>query len=511
MTAVEPTPMSAGRRLIVTVGVMVATLMQVLDTTIANVAMPHMQATLSATQESVAWVLTSYILASAIATPLAGWLDDRLGRRTLFTICAGGFTIASALCGAAPSLTAMVAARVLQGLFGAMLMPLSQAVLLDVYPVEKRAQAITLWSMTTMLGPIMGPILGGVITQSFNWRWVFYVNIPFGLFATVVLWLLLPSGRSMTRRFDMFGFALLATGLASMQLLLDRGTQKDWFDSTEIIIEAGVAVGAVWMFVVHTLTARAPLLPRALFRDRNFLIANSLTLIIFGVTYSSQALMAPMLQQLMHYNTTQAGTLMAPRGLGVLISIMISGRLSGIVENRIQIAFGLICLIVGQGMASNFDLMMEGKTVALASFVGGLGNGFVMMPLTMIVFLGLSPALRTDGAALVGLIRNLAGSISIAVGGALAAHSVQVVHSELGEHITMQSMPMLDPRLVEQAGHVGGMAAALVDAEVNRQALMIAYINDFRLTMWIGMIVLPLVLIIRPVRARGEVPTPVME
>jgi DHA2 family multidrug resistance protein len=504
-------PMAPGRRLVVTIGVMVATMMQVLDTTIANVALPHMQATLSATMEQVAWVLTSYILASAVMTPLTGWLDDRLGRRALFTICAGGFTIASALCGAAPTLTAMVAARVLQGLFGALLMPLSQAVLLDIYPVEKRAKAITLWSMTTMIGPIMGPILGGWITQNFTWRWVFYVNIPFGVFSTAVLWWLLPTGRAASRRFDLFGFALLATALASLQLLLDRGTQKDWFDSTEILIETGLAVSALWMFVVHTITAPAPLLPRALFRDRNFIIANGLTLIIFGVTYSSQALMAPMLQQLLHYDTTQAGTLMAPRGLGVLVSIIVSGRLSGLVDNRIQIAFGLLCLIAGQSMASDFTIMMEGKTVALAGFVAGLGNGFVMMPLTMIVFLSLGPTLRTDASALVGLVRNLAGSIAIAVGGAMAAHSVQVAHAEIGEHVTAQSMPMLDPRLVEQAGHAGGMAAALVDAEVNRQALMIAYINDFRLMMWVAILILPLVVIIRPVRARGAAPTPIME
>jgi DHA2 family multidrug resistance protein len=400
---------------------------------------------------------------------------------------------------------------VLQGRFGALLMPLSQAVLLDIYPAEKRAQAISLWSMTTMIGPIMGPILGGWITQNFSWRWVFYVNIPFGLFSTAALWLLLPAGRAGTRRFDMFGFALLATALASMQLLLDRGTQKDWFDSTEIIIEAGLALSTFWMFVVHTITARAPLLPRALFRDRNFIIANGLTLIIFGVTYASQALMAPMLQQLLHYDTTQAGTLMAPRGIGVLLSIVISGRLSGLVDNRIQIAFGLLCLIAGQSMASGFDIMMEGRTVALAGFVGGLGNGFVMMPLTMIVFVSLGPKLRTDASALVGLVRNLAGSVAIALGGAVAAHSVQVAHAEIGEHVTMQRMPMLDPQLVGQTGRVGGMAAAMVDAEVNRQALMIAYINDFRLMMWIAVLILPLVVIIRPVRARGEAPTPIME
>jgi DHA2 family multidrug resistance protein len=490
---------------------MTATMMQVLDTTIANVAMPHMQATLSATQEQVAWVLTSYILASAVATPLTGWVEDRIGRRTLFSLCAGGFTLSSALCGAAPTLTFMVAARVSQGLFGALLMPLSQAVVLDIYPPEKRAQAIGVWSMTTMIGPIMGPILGGWLTDALNWRWVFYINVPFGIPCSLALWLLLPTGKARSRLFDMAGYAMLATAIAALQLMLDRGTQLDWFDSNEIVIEAGLAIGAFWMFVVHTMTARAPLIPRALFADRNFMISAGLTLIVFGVSYSSQALMAPMLQQLLHYDTAQAGTLMAPRGIGVLIAIPIVGRLNSRVDSRVTMGTGLALLVAAQFLMSGFDVVMDRGPIVTAGFVQGLGNGLVIMPLTMTVFLTIPARLRTDAAAMVGLIRNLAGSIAIAIGGAFAAHSVQVVHAELGEHVTQQTMPILDPRLVDSLGHYGGMAAAMVDAEVNRQALMIAYINDFRMMMWVGILVMPLLFLFRPGKGMSDAPPPVME
>ncbi len=503
--------MSPVGRLALTIAVMTATMMQVLDTTIANVAMPHMQATLSSTREQVAWVLTSYILASAVATPLTGWVEDRIGRRALFTICVGGFTLASALCGAAPTLTFMVAARVAQGLFGALLMPLSQAVVLDIYPPEKRAEAIGLWSMTTMIGPIMGPILGGWLTDALNWRWVFYVNVPFGIPCTIALWLFLPSGKARTRSFDMAGFAMLATAIAALQLLLDRGTQLDWFDSREIVIEAGLAAGAVWMFIVHTITARAPLIPRALFADRNFMISSGLTLIVFGVSYSSQALIAPMLQQLLHYDTAQAGTLMAPRGIGVLTAIFIASRLINRIDSRIIMASGLACLIGAQFMMSGFDIVMDRGPIVLAGFVHGLGNGLVIMPLTMTVFITIPARLTTDAAAMIGLVRNLAGSISIAIGGAFAAYSLQVAHSEIGAHVTEQTMPVLYPPLVDQLGHAGGMAAAMVDAEVNRQALMIAYLNDFRLMMWVAICVLPLIFLFRPGKTHGDTPPVVME
>jgi DHA2 family multidrug resistance protein len=491
---------------LITASAMLAMFMQTLDSTIANVALPHMQAALGASRESVTWVLTSYIVAAAIATPLLGSLDNWLGRRNLFTLCVGGFTAASALCGAAPTLPVMVAARVLQGLFGALLMPLSQSVMLDIYPIETRARAMTIWSMGTMIGPISGPIVGGWITDSFNWRWIFYVNVPIGITCALALWLLLAPGKGASRRFDMFGFALLATAVASLQLMLDRGTQLDWFDSTEIILEAGLAIATFWMFLVHTMTASTPLLPRALFRDRNFVSTNILGIAIIGMMYASQALMAPMLQELLHYNTRQAGTLMMPRGASMTIAMIIGGRLSNRVDPRIVIAVGIFFVIAAQSVMSGFDVVTDSRPIIVAGILQGMGIGLPAIPMMMITFSTLQAAIRTDATAIFGLIRNLSGSVAIAISGALIARNVQVSHSELGAHVTMQSMPVLDPRVIEPAGHAGGMIAALVDAEVNRQALMIAYLNDFRLMMWVSILILPLVILFRPGRSPGDLP-----
>jgi len=496
------------RRLVLSIFVMSATLMQVLDTTIANVALPHMQATLSATQEQVAWVLTSYILASAVATPLTGWLENRLGRRAVFTIAVGGFTIASALCGGAPTLTAMVAARALQGLFGALLLPLSQAAMLDIYPVEKRATAITIWSMGSMIGPISGPVLGGIITESFNWRWIFYVNVPFGIACTVALWLMLEPGKAAARKFDAFGYIMLAISFAAFQLMLDRGTQKDWFDSTEIVIEAAVAASAIWMFVIHSLTTRNPLIPRALYRDRNFMMGTGLTIFIVAVMYSSQALIAPMLQQLLNYSTKQAGMLMMPRGIGTMMSMLIAGRLMNRVDIRILMLTGLTTLGTAQYVMTGYDIVMDSFPIMLAGFLQGAGMGLVVVPLTMVAYATLPSAVRTDATAVFAMTRNLSASVAIAAMGALFAHNVQMIHAEVGTHVTEMNMPVLDGRLIQQLGHAGGMVAAMVDAEVNRQALMIAYIDDFWLMMWGAAAAMPFVLMLRPRKPGKEEPAP---
>ncbi|MCY7397696.1 MAG: DHA2 family efflux MFS transporter permease subunit, partial [Sphingomonas bacterium] len=258
------------RRMLVTIAVMLAVLIQVLDTTIANVALPHMQASLGATQESINWVLTSYIVAAAIALPISGWLADKIGRKRLLVLSVIGFTIASFLCAIAQSLTEMVAFRVIQGVTGAFLVPLAQATLFDINPREKHAQAMALFGGGIMIGPILGPVLGGWLTDSFNWRWVFLVNLPIGAIATVMLLRFLPKTELNFRKFDLFGFALLGLALGSLQLMLDRGQQLDWFESTEIWIEAGLCVAAFWMFVVHTMTAREPLFERSMLADRNF-------------------------------------------------------------------------------------------------------------------------------------------------------------------------------------------------------------------------------------------------
>jgi multidrug resistance protein len=334
-------PLPPAERIIVTIGVMMAVLLQVLDTTIANVALPHMQASLSATQESINWVLTSYIVASAIALPISGWLADRVGRKRLLLISVVGFTVASLLCASAVALTEMVFFRALQGVSGAFIVPLAQATLFDINPREKHGQAMALFGGGVMIGPILGPVLGGWLTDNYNWRWVFLVNLPVGVICTFVMMRFMPKTETVKRNFDVFGFALLAIALGAFQMFLDRGEQKDWFESWEIIIELGLAMAAAWMFVIQIATSKHPLFERSMFKDRNF----STGLLFMAVTgillLAGLALLPPLLQNMYGYSVLQSGFLTAPRGVGTLISMLMAGRLVGKVDSRLLVGIGV--------------------------------------------------------------------------------------------------------------------------------------------------------------------------
>ncbi len=451
----ETQAMQPARRMVLTLASMGAVLMQVLDSTIANVALPHMQAALSASQDSISWVLTSYIIASAIGTPLTGWLEARLGRRNLFGVSVGGFTVASAMCGASHSLVMMVVSRGLQGLFGAFLNPLSQSVMLDIYPAEKRAQAMSIWGMGVMIGPILGPIIGGWLTDSFNWRWIFYINLPVGIVSGIVLWFLLDDSKSPLRRFDMLGFGLLALALASFQLMLDRGTQRDWFHSAEIIIEAGIAFGGLWMFVIHTLTSRTPLLSRTLFRDRNFVASNIILVLMVTIYMPGSVLISPMLQQLFGYSTAQAGMVMMPRGLGMMVGMLLAARLSSRLDLRGVIVIGFVLVGIGQWIMSGFDLAMNARPVVTSGLINGFGVGLVMMPLNLLAYTTLPPTLRTEAASFYSLSRSLSASVSISIMTALIAHNTQVSHSDVSAHVTTLALPMLEGPQVQTLGAIG--------------------------------------------------------
>ena len=284
----------------VTVSVMLATIMQALDTTIANVALPHMQGAMGATQDQISWVLTSYIVAAAICMPLTGFLSARFGRKRLFLWSVVGFTVTSVLCGMAQSLNQIILFRLLQGVFGASLVPLSQAILLDSYPKEKHGSAMAMWGVGVMVGPILGPFLGGLLTEYYSWRWVFYINVPFGILA----WLGITSFVKETdlnrqRKFDFYGFLLLALGIGALQMMLDRGETLDWFSSLEVIIEAGLAVLCLYMFVVHINTHSSPFIETALFRDRNFSVGLVFIFIVGIILLATMALLPPFMQNLM--------------------------------------------------------------------------------------------------------------------------------------------------------------------------------------------------------------------
>lgn len=497
--------MSAGRRALITIAVSLAMVMQVLDTTIANVALPHMQTSLGATRDTVNWVLTSYIVASAIAIPITGWLADWVGRKRLFIWSAIVFTIASMLCGVAANLEEMVLFRIIQGIAGAFLVPLAQATMFDINRPENHGRAMALFGAGVMVGPILGPVLGGWLTDSFNWRWVFFVNLPVGIAATVMMWRVLPSAEIVKRRFDLFGFALLALALAGLQMMLDRGEQLDWFASWEIWIELGVCIAGTWMFIVHMATARDPIFEPGMFRDRNF-ATGMLFMAVTGVMLlAGLALLPPMLQGLFGYSVLQSGFLTAPRGVGTLLSMLVVGRLVGRVDSRLLILVGLSLMALSLWQMSGFSLQMDRRPIIVSGVIQGFALGFLFVPMNALAFATLHTRFRTTAASLLNLSRNVGGSIGISVVSVLLARNIQVSHSDLASHITPYTLPPLDQSLSVYAPPAQ-TAVAMLDAEVNRQALMIAYIDDFHLMMLITLVAIPLLLLIRKGRAQAGGP-----
>ena len=496
------------RRLLVTVGVMLAVLIQVLDTTIANVALPHMQASLGATQESINWVLTSYIVASAIALPIAGWLADRIGRKRLLIIAVAGFTVSSLLCAVAQSLPEMVAFRILQGMTGAFMVPLAQATMFDINPPERHGQAMALFGGGIMIGPILGPVLGGWLTDSFNWRWVFIINIPIGVITTLMLLRFMPKSPRESRRFDIMGFALLGLALGSLQLMLERGHQNDWFDSIETWVEGGLFLSAGWMFVVHTLTSKAPLFERSMFKDRNF-ATGLLFMAVTGVLLlAGLALLPPLLQHLFGYSVLQSGMLTMPRGIGTLISMLVAGRLIGKVDLRLLVALGMALMAYSLHIMTGFSIEQGTGPVIWSGLVQGLGLGLMFVTVQSLAFATLSPRLRTNGASLLNLSRNIGGSIGISLVATLLARNIQIAHADLAQNITRETIPFGDPSLIERLGVPARAALAMIDAEINRQAAFIAYLDDFWLMMWVTLAAIPLVFLLRKAAplAKGEAP-----
>jgi len=486
-------PLPTSQRLIVTVGVMAAVLLQVLDTTIANVALPHMQASLSATQDTINWVLTSYIVASAIALPISGWLADKVGRKRLLLISVVVFTAASVLCATATSLPEMVLFRALQGVGGAFIVPLAQATLFDINPREKHGQAMALFGGGVMIGPILGPVLGGWLTDNYNWRWVFLVNLPVGILCILIMMRFMPKTETHERKFDMFGFALLAICLASLQFCLDRGEQKDWFSSWEIIIEGGLAIAAGWMFLVHMVTSKHPLFERGMFTDRNF--ATSLVfMVVTGVLLlAGLALLPPLLQNMYGYSVLQSGFLTAPRGIGTLISMLLAGRLTGKIDARILVGIGVVLMGVSLYMMTGFAIDQPSRPVIVSGVVQGLGLGLIFVPLQTLAFETLAPRLRTTGAALLNLSRNIGGSIGISIVSTQLVRMTQVAHADLATHITQHTMSTISATQIEAAIPTAGpLALALINAEITRQALFIAYLDDFKLMMMVTFVILPL-------------------
>jgi len=495
-----------------TVCVILATLMQALDTTIANVALPYMQGSVAASQDQIAWVLTSYIVAAAIMTPPTGFLAGRFGLKRLFLVAIGGFTVASMLCGMAQSLPQIVIFRVMQGAFGAALVPLSQTVLLGSYPRERQGFAMALFGIGVMIGPVLGPVLGGWLTENYSWRYVFYINLPIGIIDLLGIMIFLPDSRANSKsRLDWFGFGTLSVTLGALQIMLDRGEELDWFSSGEIIIEAIVACSAFYLFLVHTFTAEKPFVRPAMFRDRNF-TAGVLFISIVGLTYyASMALQPPYLQGLMDYPVVTSGLVMGPRGIGTMGSMLIVGRLVGRVDTRYLLAVGLSLTAWSFYQMTGWTPDVSQGTIIGVTMVQGFGLGFLFVPLSAATLSTLPLAERTEGAGFFSLSRNIGSSVGISVVNSLLVQNTQANHAAIVPSVSAVNRGFDNPSVAHFWNPMTAAGRAALDAVITRQAEIIAYIDDYKLLMIATLVVIPLLLVFkRPARA-GAAPVVVHE
>ncbi|MCC7046699.1 MAG: DHA2 family efflux MFS transporter permease subunit [Alphaproteobacteria bacterium] len=484
---------------------MLATIMQALDMTIANVALPYMQGSLSATLDQINWVLTSYIVAAAIMTPITGFMAARFGRKRFLLASVAGFTVASLLCGIAASLEQMVVFRLLQGIFGAPLVPLSQAVLLDYYPRSEHGRAMAIWGVGVMVGPILGPTLGAYLTDLYHWRYVFYINLPVGVVTFLGLSAFLGEQRAAKPPgFDWFGFGALGLAIGALQMLLDRGQQLDWFSSREIVCEAVVAALAFYLFVVHMFTTREPFIEPRMFRDRNLSTGIVMMFFMGVILLATLALLTPFLQGLLDYPVRTAGLLLAPRGIGTMVAMMIVGRIIHRVDPRLLILFGLALVAVALWEMTEFSLDVSQAALFRTGLVQGVGLGFVFVPLSTVAFSTLEPRYRNQGTALFSLMRNIGSSIGISVMIFLLDRSTRGVQSVIVEQLTPMNDLLRAPSVAALWNLTTDLGRARLDAEVTRQATLIAYLNDFKIMMVVALVTMPLVLLLRgPQRRRA--------
>ena len=490
---------SRGLRRAVTISVMAAAMMNSLDTTIANVALPHIQGSVSGSNDEISWVLTSYIVATAIFTPLCGWLADRIGRKTLMILSIVGFTTASGLCGLVTNLDEIILFRLLQGAFGAALQPMSQATLIDMTPREEQAQAMSIWSMGAILGPILGPTLGGWLTDNLSWRWVFFINLPIGIFAAAgVAIFMIDTREDNVRRFDMFGFLMLAFAVAGLQLMLDRGQTQDWFSSTEICIEAAAAGLFGYLFLTHVLTAETPFVDITIFKDRNFVVAATFGFFLAVILFGALALLPPMLENLMGYPVVLTGFVTAPRGVGTMISMSLSGFMLKRFDARILIAGGFLVAAYGVYGMSGFSLQMDARQTIISGFRQGLGTGQVFVALSLMAFSTLPPRYRNEGSVMFTLIRSIGGAAGISVLSALTVRNAAAVHARLIEGIRPDNPALA--RAMPGFDFNAPTAVAAMNAQITRQAAMVSYTDIFWLMAVLSLAVVPLAFLLRTPR-----------
>lgn len=477
----EAATIEVGGRKMLTAWLMIATLMQATDATVANVALPYMQGALSASYDQITWVLTSYVIFAAIFTAPIGWLAGRFGRKNVYIVCLVGFTFTSMLCGIAGSLTQIVIYRALQGAFAAALGPLAQTTLMDIYPPKRRGVAMSIWGMGVMIGPILGPTVGGYLTAFYSWRYVFFINLPLGVGAIIGLMLLMPNDKvSRPPRFDWLGFTLISVGLAALQFALDKGEELDWLNSGTIVVCLVLAGLGFYLFTVHQLTARQPFFPRVLFRDRN-LNAGMVTMFSVGlVTLTTATLMAPFLETLGNYPVATAGLLMAPRGIGTMAGMLVVGRLADRMDPRLLLLAGYVLLAISLSMQTHWTPAEPVRAMMGTIMLQGAALGFIFIPVQLVAFATIETELRTQASVMIALVRNVGSAIGVAISSAMLVREGQVEHAVLSQYVTPFS------RTLQGGGALSLMVAPAtragantLDGLINTQAQIIAYIDDY--------------------------------
>ena len=487
-----------GERLMITLAVMSATLIQVLDTTIVNVALPHMAGQLGATTDQISWVLTSYLVSSAIVMPLTGYFADTRGRKRFLLVCIAGFVAASALCGISQSLSQIVGFRLLQGVFGAALVPLSQAIMTDAYPVEERGKAMAIWGLGVMVGPVLGPTLGGWLTEYASWRWTFYINVPIGALSFFLASQYVHNAPRKTRRMDWAGLALLGSGVAGLQYMLDRGTTQDWFAAIDIRVAAALAAGGISGFVWHSLRRGGnALFDLHIFRDRNFAMA-CLVMAALGLGLFGGLVLQPiLLEGLLDYPIVTTGFVMAPRGLATALSMIVVGRLVNRADARLLVGSGMLISAAGSYAMTWYSLDVSTVWVIWPAFLQGMGLGLIFVPLSTIAYATLERARMAEAAGIYSLVRTIGAAAGISVVTTLMTRQAQVIWNQLGGQVTRYNPALLEYLRHLQLAPTDPHAMALVAAELARQAQMGAMLAVFQVTTWSFLGMLPLVFLLR--------------
>ena len=497
--ATDIAPAPARHRGIIFFAVVIGSNLQVLDTTMATVALPRMQGALSATQDEITWVLAAYLVAVAVVMPMVGYLANRFGRKSVFLAATFGFILASIGSASAGSLAEMVAFRFIQGMFASPLVPLSQSFVFDAYPGDERGRAMGWWTVGMMLGATIGPALGGYVTEYYSWRWAFYINIPVGVVSLILVLIFAPVRRIRERvqPFGMLGFFILTVALVSLQLILSRGERLDWFNANEIWIATGLVVISFYLFAIHTATSKRPYIDPGVFHDRNFVIGCSLILVLGAQWLAFLALVSPFLQLMAGYPVVTAGVAMMPQALGNGLSAVLAGRLVGRIHPRTLMLLGVIVMVSADWQISMLALDFDPMRFYFIVFAHGFGLGLFFVPLTVITFSTL-PARHTDiGTGLYALGRNFGSSIGVSLTVAYLVRTTQIQHAELSINVNPFNEALRHIPLPEIWSLAETTGLAALNAEATRQAVALAYINDFRWMAIVTLVAIPLTLLTR--------------